>query len=133
MSTDLMFEKDIRIEELFDGRLECFGVYEEVVEGESTPDFRLLKEGSNGLRIYGDEVVGLISKCGINNPAKIIDAISETFGTYVVSEYEPQFWGFETQEEWDRAQNEMHKEDQAELYIEIMKYLIFNRQYSINS
>ena len=123
MSTDLMFEKDIRIEELFDGRLECFGVYEEVVEGESTPDFRLLKEGSNGLRIYGDEVVGLISKCGINNPAKIIDAISETFGTYVVSEYEPQFWGFETQEEWDRAQNEMHKEDQAELYIEIMKYI----------
>ena len=122
MSTVYGFEKAITMEELFDGRLERFGIYEKVIKGETSSDRRLLRKGCNGLWIYGDEFVSTFEYCG-NSTASIVNTISDTFDTRVVSDCEPQFWGFETEEEWDRAQNEMHKEDQAELYIEIMKFV----------
>jgi hypothetical protein len=113
MSTDYKFEKAIRIEELFDGRLERFGIYEKAIEGQTSSNSRLLIEGPNGMIVYGDEVVGTIKRCGLNNPANILNAITDTFDTRVMSEYDPQFWGYETEEEWDRAQYEIHKEGQA--------------------
>jgi hypothetical protein len=40
-----------------------------------------------------------------------------------VSEYEPQYWGFETCEEWDSASAELAKEYDKERYTSIMKYV----------
>jgi hypothetical protein len=41
------------------------------------------------------------------------------FDTDIVSEYEPQYWGFETQEEWDAWEKKRYEV----FYIEIMKYV----------
>lgn len=101
MSTDYSFEKEIRMEELFDGRLERFGVFEQVIEGDTSPDCRLLRMGCNGLWISGDEVVDVVTSPEENNPVNILSAILQTFNTCVFSADEPQFWGFETQEAWD--------------------------------
>ena len=38
-----------------------------------------------------------------NNPVFILSAVCQAFDTHIFSEYEPKFWGFDTQEEWDEA------------------------------
>ena len=50
-------------------------------------------------------------------------AIAEAFDTVIVSEYEPQFWGYETKEEWDLAWKKMAEEDEAKFHAEIIKYI----------
>jgi hypothetical protein len=37
------------------------------------------------------------------DPGKILNALANVFDTDIISEYEPQYWGFDTQEEWDAA------------------------------
>ena len=123
MSTDYKFEKEITMEELFDGRLESFGVIEKIIEGGTSPSCRLLVEGSNGMRVHGDEVVNVVTRCGSTNSVNILNAITDTFDTRVMSEHDPQFWGFETEEEWQQAEIEAGRESRAEFYIEIMKFV----------
>lgn len=124
MSTDFRTEKEITFEELFDGRLESFGVKEEVVEGRTAADMRCLIDGPNYVWVYGDEVVNRIRRFGnANNPNKILSAIGEAFETDIFSEHQPQYWGFETTKEWDDAEKRLHKKHQAELYVDIMKII----------
>lgn len=40
-----------------------------------------------------------------------------------MSEYEPQFWGFDTQEEWDAFQHEIAKKGEEEFHRELLKHL----------
>lgn len=101
MSTDYTPMSNIKMTELFDGRLDNFGVYEEVVEGKSSCTNRLLTDGRNYIWVYGEDNVSLLSRFGMNAPGKILSAIEEVFSTEIISEYEPQFLGFNTQEELD--------------------------------
>jgi hypothetical protein len=101
MSTDYRLEKDIDIDELFDGRLECFGIEELAVEGKTTVNTRFLTDGENRLSVIGDANGFLVTRFGTNNPNRILMAISRIFDTQIYSEYEPQFWGFSSQDEWD--------------------------------
>ena len=50
-------------------------------------------------------------------------AISDEFDVDIVSEYEPQFWGFDTQEEWDARMEEMSRESEDRFHLELLKYL----------
>jgi len=56
-------------------------------------------------------------------PSKILSAIVEAFDTGIVSEYESQFWGFETQEEWDAWQERAGKESEEKFHNELLKFL----------
>jgi hypothetical protein len=40
-----------------------------------------------------------------------------------VSEYEPEFWGFKTQEEWDAWEAKQAEEDGARFYKDLMNYV----------
>jgi hypothetical protein len=40
-------------------------------------------------------------------PGGILKAISEVFDTEIYSEHEPQFWGFDTEEEWEAWQDSL--------------------------
>src|SRR5262249_49330907 len=51
------------------------------------------------------------------------DALFEAFGVDIVSEYQPEFWGFATMEEWDAAQEEIAKVYEREFEVDLMKYL----------
>ena len=109
--------------ELFDGRLDNFGVYEKVVEGESSSTNRLLTDGRNYVWVTGEGNVIYLSRFGMNAPGKILSAVEEAFNTEIVSEYEPQFWGFNTQEEWDAEMEKMAEESRNKFYQETVKYV----------
>jgi hypothetical protein len=108
----------------FDGRLEDFGVREHRAP-ETTESERCLTDGRNYLWVYIDKdgFIGCLSRYGGNCPQKILAAVAEAFETDIVSEYQPQFWEFDTQEEWDAAMVQMAKKADDEFYIELLKYL----------
>jgi hypothetical protein len=64
-----------------------------------------------------------LSRYGANCPNHILGAIADEFDTEVFSEHEPQFWGFETQAQWDAALDDMDKQAENDLYLELLKYL----------
>ena len=39
------------------------------------------------------------------------------------SEYEPQFWGFDTQEEWDACQDQIAREHDEKFHAELLRYV----------
>ena len=123
MSTGFRTEKRITFEELFDGRLNSFGIKEEVVEGETDAGSRLLFDGQNYMWAYGDEAVSFITSFGRNNPNNILSAIAETFETEIFSEEQPQYWGFETEEEQHNAWKKINEQYQAKFYVDIMKHI----------
>jgi hypothetical protein len=126
MSTDFRPLTPIRMAELFDGRLERVGVWEHHPKWELAPNQKILTDGSNYLHVYSKEK-GLVSSFSRympnGNPGQILTAISDEFDVDIVSEYEPQFWGFDTQEEWDAYMEEMSRKHEEEYYIELVKYL----------
>ena len=125
MSTDYRLLRKVPACDLFDGRLEEFGVREHVKPEAKTEKSRLLTDGRNYLWVYIDDdgFVGCLSRYGGNAPGKILNAVADVFDTDLVSEYEPQFWGFDTQEEWDACMEKMSQKAEEEFHIEIFKYL----------
>ena len=123
MSTDYHLLKPVSVRDLFDGRLEEFGVREFVPAAHEGT--RTLTDGNNYLHVYTDDadlLVACISRYGANAPSKILNAIADAFDVRIVSEYEPQFWGFDTQEEWDADQEEWERVTGARFLIEVVKY-----------
>ena len=122
MSTDYRPLTPIRITDLFDGRLEELGVREHIIplgatmvlKGVRKPvpvfcttahDQRVLTDGQYHVWVYASWR-GIVSSinCTIgNNPNRILRAISDKFRCRIVSEHEPQYWGFDTEEERDAA------------------------------
>jgi hypothetical protein len=126
MSTDYRTLKKVSALELFDGRLEACGVREEIATNETTPESRCLTDGNNYVWAYidGDGFVGSLTRYASGGaPGKILTAIAEACDTDIVSEYEPQFWGFDTQEEWDEWNEQMSREAEESFHNELLKYL----------
>jgi hypothetical protein len=116
MSTRYRPLKKIAASQLFDGRLEEFGIREHVQPGETTETItcltngrnyrwtiRYLFDGRNYLSVYIDDdgFVFDFIRWGGNDPDNILKAVSLIFDTRIASEHEPQYWGFDTQEEWN--------------------------------
>ena len=64
---------------------------------------RYLTDGTNYVWGSGDEYGKLLFLTGSGNLNLILAAMSDVFGTEVISEHEPQFWGYKTMEEWEQA------------------------------
>jgi hypothetical protein len=125
MSTHYGPLKTILAIELFDGRLETLGVKEQVT-ADSNERSRCLTDGRNYMWVSINKegnVTDLIRYASCGAPAKILDAVAQVFDTNIVSEYEPQYWGFDTQEEWDAFQAKISKEHHEEFYVDILKFL----------
>jgi hypothetical protein len=124
MSTDYCPLKKVPACDLFDGRLEEFGVREHV-----RPDAeksRCLTDGRNCVWVYIDDdgFVSCLTRYYPNgDPEKILNAVADVFDTDIVSEHDPQFWGFDTQEEWDAYMERISREREENFHIEILKYL----------
>ena len=109
MSVDFLPLTPIRMPDLFDGRLKDV----EVHEHRRSKDTVVLTNDRGELWVYGDED-GLVAcftayagACGddaAGRTARILVAIENAFDVKLVSEDEPQFWGFETEKEWDAWQ-----------------------------
>jgi hypothetical protein len=125
MSTDYRLLREVPACDLFDGRLEEFGVREHVTP-EVTEGSRLLTDGCNYLWVHiGDKgfVAWLTRYFPNGDPEKILNALANVFDTDIVSEYEPQYWGFDTQEEWEACMEKISQKYEEEFYIELLKYL----------
>lgn len=124
MSTDYRSLNKIRAADLFDGRLEKFSVREQL-STDTTETNRCLTDGRNYLWVYTDDAgfVGNVTRYGANAPSKILNAIARTFETDIFSEYEPQYWGFDTQEEWDAWRESLAKKENEKLHAQLLKYL----------
>jgi hypothetical protein len=126
MSTHYRTLKKVTALELFDGRLEACGVREEIATNETTPESRCLTDGNNYVWAYidGDGFLDSLTRYAPGgSPAKILCAIAEAFDTGIVSEHEPQYWGFDTQEEWDEWNQQWSREAENRFHNELLKYL----------
>ena len=135
MSTDYRFSKRIHVSEVLDGRLERFGIRHVTdvarmqlsLEGDTKMlaealgsklfsrlntlqayASELLTDGLNSLHVFSGRrgYINFVTRFASGgDPTKILDAICEAFDADIYTEHEPQFWGFETQEEWDAWQS----------------------------
>jgi len=124
MSTSYRLEESVRAADVLDGRLLAFGIREQLSEHTTEPA-KCLTDGRNCVWLYIDDdgFVSSLSRFGANAPSKILGAIATIFETEIFSEYEPQFWGFDSEEEWHAAMDQMGKEDDDRFYAELIKYL----------
>ena len=136
MSMYYGLRKSIKADELFDGRLEAFGVREEV-RPEGTADryppymkvkeVRYLTDGRNRMEVvvYENGVPDVTVRNLWCAPEKeIFHAIAEAFDSDIVTEHQPEFWGFDTQEDWDAWMAQRSKEAKDRFHAELVKYLL---------
>ena len=126
MSTDYRLQENVLFQQLFDGRLQQYGIAEKTVPDSTSERSRVLvDEQGNFLWVYSDDkgYVGDLSRYGFQSPALILEAISVTFNTEIYSEHEPQYWGFNTQEEWDAWMAKMAIEHRNEFYADIVNFV----------
>lgn len=125
MSTDYCLIKKVSARDLFDGRLDEYGIREHIKQGETNEKKRWLTDSENYLPVSIDDdgFVSILTRYGGNATGKIFNAIADAFDTDIVSEREPQFWGFQTDEEWDDWWEEIAREGDEKYYIELLKYL----------
>src|SRR5262249_1516456 len=125
MSTSFAPLTVLRVTDLLDGRLEKAGVREHHSE-KTTSSVKVLTDGRNFLWVYCDDDDGPVSRFaryGTNVPDRILPANSNEVAVDIGSEYEPQFWGFETQEEWDAAWRKMNEKAEQDLFNEVVKFV----------
>jgi hypothetical protein len=124
MSTDYMTEEKVRFIDVFDGRLERFGVREHICPGKTSDTYRCLTDGRNFVWLCEYQgTLGCITRYGANVPQKILVAIAEAFETDIFSEHQPQFWGFETQAAWDRAMDALNKRADDAFYADVVRFI----------
>jgi hypothetical protein len=133
MTTEYIAGKTIRASELFDGRLEKFGIRERILPEVAEelkrldPDVtyerkRCLTDGISNLGVFvkDDGSIGrLVDYNIVRARNKNLKAIGEEFGTNMIPEYEPEFWGFCTEDgflDWQIALGEIEID-------EIMRFL----------
>jgi hypothetical protein len=125
MSTDFRPLGPIRMTDLFDGRLENVGVHQHHSK-DTTSNKKCLTDGRNFLWVFSNEegMVSSFTRWAPNgSPGRILRAICDEFGVDIVSEHEPRYWGYETQEEWDAAYEKLYKEYEQHFYNEVVKFV----------
>ena len=78
MSVDFWTKPRLRIEELFDGRLEGWGIFEPR-GNKRLSDVRCLADGGNYVRVFSCSADLVIASYGFNDPYRILKSISEAF------------------------------------------------------
>jgi hypothetical protein len=122
MSTSYAPIPDISFFQLFDGRLEKYGIKEEIVAN-PTEGTRYLVGCDGFLQVDRDKKgTSTFTRRG-PVPWSIFDAIAEEFKVEFVSENDHRYWGFATKEEWDNWHKQENKKAEDEFYDNILKYL----------
>jgi hypothetical protein len=124
MSTNYRPIKNILARDMFDGRLAKLGVHEHILD-DTAAATRLLTDGCNFIIVHinAEGVVDGFTRRGMNAPGKILDVIEVAFDTEIVSEYEGRYWGFESDEEFEKWQEEQAKAANEEFFADVLRYL----------
>ena len=103
MSTYYSLIKKIPGCDVFDGRLEEFGIREQIVPDQTTDRHRCLTDGHEYVWVIMD---GAGYFWHVWGTSKIPYAVADAFDADIVSEHQAKFWGFDTEEEWERWQKQ---------------------------
>jgi hypothetical protein len=124
MSTAYRLEEKVSAHDLLCGRLATFGVREHVAS-DTSERRRCLTDGNNYLWVCltEDGFVSTLTRYRGNAPGKILAAISEAFETDIFNEHEPEYWGFDTKEEWDVAWKKISDEHRDQFYANVCAYI----------
>ena len=125
MSTYYLALTPVPMADLVGDRLKKHDIRENIVKGESNRKQKCLTDGTNFVWAYANRkgFVTDFTRYGGNSPYRIFDAICEEFGVRIVSEHEPEFFGYETYEEWEAAWAEEEKLSEEEFYNNVMNYV----------
>lgn len=122
MSTDYVPIPDILFAQLFDGRLDKYGVREGLTANSEEKTRYLV--GCDGFLQVHREPDGT---CSFTRrgcvPWAIFDALVEEFKIELVSEYDYRYWGFATEEEWDNWHKQRAREAEDAFYDDLLKYV----------
>jgi hypothetical protein len=96
MSTDYTLLNRISARDLFDGRLEQFGVREHFNSALTTDRRRCLTDGNNYMWVHIDEdgIISDLTRCAGNRASTILNAVAESFNTEIISEYDEPYLEF---------------------------------------
>jgi hypothetical protein len=116
MGNEYRTEKKILASELFDGRLKNFGIHEHD-RGHSDRNYRCLSDGEKRLGVPINEagyITGFASEWNgdWSAPEKILSAVSDAFQTKIFRYGEPEYHGFESEEEkaaWASKQKDVER------------------------
>jgi hypothetical protein len=124
MSTVCRFAADVLIADLFDGRLEHRGITEYKL-AETDGRARVLTDGKNYLWVFAQEDgrVVCLTRYGLNWVEEIVESIEQELGIRIYTEYEPQFWGFENQADWDAWHEKTAREHDDWFYGQILRFI----------
>jgi len=112
MSTDYRPLRNIRAAQLFDGRLKAYDVFEHFKPDMTITTRRCLTDGTNYLwaHIGEDGFLSSFTRYAFNDARLILSAVAEVFDLDIVSEHEPQYWGFDNEQEWHTEQAKSARE-----------------------
>jgi hypothetical protein len=122
MSTYYAPIPDILFDQLFDGRLEKYGIKEEIAAN-PTEGTRYLAGRDGFLQVHREEKGACTFTRRGAFPWSIFDALTEEFSVELVSEDDYRYWGFATEEEWDNWNKQQHKAAENEFYNNLVKYV----------
>ena len=125
MSTDYCFKVFAPISDIFDGRLSQYGIHERVEEGRTSERERCLSDGFDQLWLSGHKIPerGAFTSYSYHDCPVILGRLSQLFETCVYSEHEPQYWGFDSQREWDEFEREMADQQYQDTYKNLINFL----------
>jgi hypothetical protein len=102
-------------------------VREHVHPNETTDTDRCLTDGNNYLWVSVDEdgIVDTLTRWAPNGyPLYILKAIAETFDIGILSEDDPRYWGFDTEEEFWETVAQGRRDDEERFRAELLKHLL---------
>jgi hypothetical protein len=132
MSTDFHFQPvtPIEVQDLFDGRLKHFGIIEILSHPLTKHGYRILSDGQTFISVWGQSG-GAIGSLALEPPylyssaGALLKTIAKSMGTEFVmyTEHEPQYWGFDTQQEWDVAMEKLNRKQDDMFYADVLQFV----------
>jgi hypothetical protein len=122
MSTDYRPISAIRFTELFDGRLDKYGVREKAC-ADSTLKNKYL-QGSVLEAYQNDDGTSSFSRRSFTPvPWTVIDALTKEFETELVNEHDHRYWGFANEKGWTDWQDQLAREAEDDFYKNLVHYV----------
>jgi hypothetical protein len=124
MQTNYRPHPAIPFAQLFDGRLDKYGVREKIGEY-STETARQLKGCDCVLQVFREEDGSCTFTCSNFRPlpSAVLEALIEEFAIEVVSEHDYRYWGFSSEEKWNAVNEKLAKESEDKLYNNILHFV----------
>jgi hypothetical protein len=113
MSNEYKTQKIITLPELVSDRLKKYGISARLDADSPNNTHGYLNDGINSVWVLPAGRGVMLTRYGSNDPNHILNSISQEFETEIYDEEEPQFWGYDTEEEMIAGMARFARNDEA--------------------